>query len=150
MLNQPFIVGLSGGAIANVRTEGQLPRIIHSVFPFGHYGVKFNRETLAVIDEGYEHRESISKLNNAPVSTNIFFDEEYAPISAILFSYSDVCNTPIIPGADFVLCHNPLAKNPLPRSWLRIGREYWAENDRLEMKNWNEPGWGSPRSFDMS
>lgn len=60
-------------------------------------------------------------------------------ISAILFCPSNVwCRPPSEAevGLDFMLIHNPMAKNKIPYRWLKCGREYWVEDDHLVIKNW--------------
>lgn len=133
----------------NVSTEAVLPRIIHALFPLGSYTVTLDRNTLEVTNEGYAHRDVIQKRNGSPVQTDVFLDPAHAPVSGVLFSYADVCNSPAILGADFVYCHNPLATNPLPMAWLRLGSEYWVENEHLRHQGWNQPGWGRPRWSDQ-
>jgi hypothetical protein len=62
---------------------------------------------------------------------DVFLDESSADVSALLGSCSDELNRPDVPGADFVLIHNPMAATPLPRGWLPVGHEYWVEGEEL-------------------
>jgi hypothetical protein len=143
--HEPFVIALSGGGVPNVHQEQFLPRIIHALFPLGHYTVTVNPQTFDVVGEGFARREVLRKVNGAPVQTDVSLDSDYAPISGVLFSYADVCNAPVVIGADFVFCHNPLASTLLPRGWLRIGREYWFEGGELRHRIWSRKGWGEPR-----
>jgi hypothetical protein len=57
----------------------------------------------------------------------------------VLFCPSNVWNRPpndAEVGLDFMLIHNPLAKNKIPRQWLKCGRECWKEGDHLVIKDW--------------
>ncbi|MHC5825466.1 MAG: hypothetical protein ACYT04_58860, partial [Nostoc sp.] len=60
----------------------------------------------------------------------------YDGISAVLYSCVDVLNRPQEFGDDFVLLHNPLAKNKLERGFIKLGREYWVEKSILESTSW--------------
>ena len=63
------------------------------------------------------------KLKGATVSTTFFEDPGSHGISAVLYSTADPFNYPNVPGADFLLVHNPRASARLPESYLRIGEE---------------------------
>jgi hypothetical protein len=54
-----------------------------------------------------------------------------APISALLYAWADEVNRARVPGREFVVLHNPLATNPLPRGTFPFGREYWFEDGQL-------------------
>ena len=71
------------------------------------------------------------KLKGATVSTTFFEDPGSHGIIAVLYSTADPFNYPNVPGADFLLVHNPWASARLPEGYLRIGEECWSEGDRL-------------------
>ena len=71
------------------------------------------------------------KLKGATVPTTFFEDPGSHGISAVLYSTADPFNYPNVPGADFLLVHNPWASARLPEGYLRIGEECWSEGDRL-------------------
>jgi type I restriction enzyme S subunit len=128
------VVGISGGELDYRYSEMMLPRILHAVLPIGRYAVTINTQTMEAVGEGHQFRAEIEG-----VETTFFADEKYAFISAVLFSYADICNKPEVWGNDFVIVHNPLAKNPLPRGWLRLGREFWVDGGRLQAPaGWDE------------
>ncbi|HEX9870723.1 MAG TPA: hypothetical protein VGC99_19435, partial [Candidatus Tectomicrobia bacterium] len=82
-------------------------------------------------------RDSIEKKSGEIVSTNVFLDPEYASMSAVLYSSVDALNRPKVLGSDFILVHNPLARNPLPLGFFAFGVEYWKDNNELKHKSWN-------------
>lgn len=121
------VIGLNAGELDYRYTELDYPRVLQALFPIGKYAVSINPETMQTIHEGYQTREQIGS-----VPTTFFTTSKHSMISALLFSYSDIYNPPAVNGNDFVIVHNPFATNPLPRSWLKLGREYWVENERIQ------------------
>jgi hypothetical protein len=121
-----------------------IPYIIRAVLPFGTAMVGFGREPDDFVEGGYSYREQIQKKGGAPVSTKIFLNEEYAGISAIIYSEENLINIPKPPGKDYFLyLHNPLAKNTLSRGAFKFCKEYWylLEERKLEVKDWSKgPG----------
>ena len=87
-------------------------------------------------DFRYEYRDTIKKSNDVSVSTNIFEDETYNGISAVLYSVSNVVIHPENIGTEIQFVHNPMAKNKLPLGIFQFGREWWMENDGLKGKKW--------------
>ena len=83
-----------------------------------------------------EYRNTIKKSNDAPVSTNIFKDETYNGISAVIYSYSNVVTHPKNIGTEIQFIHNHIAKNKLPLGIFQFGREWWMENEELKGKKW--------------
>lgn len=103
------------------------PLIVKAVFPIGSLYLVINPENSAVIRKGFKLRRSIQKSCGSPVTTDIFLQEEYSPISGILYSRTyAICNYPNIPGSEFIFIHNPFAKNKIPYGYFSMGREYIA------------------------
>jgi hypothetical protein len=115
--------------------EGRIPQIIKSVLSIGHSYIKISESNEDAIEQGYTYQNVIVKANCSEVYKDIFFDEAYAGISAILFSYVDAIHRPENFGDDFILIHNPLARNNLPQDFIKAGREYWVENSELKFKD---------------
>lgn len=134
--NDCYIIAINGSAIPSARREMEIPRIIRSVLPFGNETLIINVEEHEVLDRFYLHQDKVSKVSGSLVSTDIFLNNQYDGISAVLYSCVDALNHPQEFGDDFVLLHNPLAKNKLERGLLKLGREYWVEKSILECNNW--------------
>ena len=131
-----YIIAVNGGDIPSARKEIDIPRIVRCVLPFGHEVIEIDRNSLEGADGDYQYQGTSYKKSGSPVSTDIFCNSSFNAISAILFSNVDALNYPNHPGNDFVLIHNPLAKNPLERGFIKLGREYWVEKQTLKQTNW--------------
>jgi len=131
-----YVIAVNGGAIPSASKEIDIPRIVRCVLPFGNEVIEINIDSLEVLDVHHQYQDASYKKSGSPVSTNIFLNSDYDGISAILFSNVNALNYPNYPGNDFVLIHNPRAKNPLPRGFIELGREYWVENSTLKHRLW--------------
>lgn len=87
--SDPYIIAVNGG------------RIPHAI-------------VVDIISGLFSYRDTIKKSNGALVSTNIFEDETYNGISAVLYSVSNVVIHPRNIGTEIQFIHNPLADNKLP------------------------------------
>jgi hypothetical protein len=124
----PYVIAVNGGGIPYGRLEKTLPHIVSAVFPFGDEYVTLDRDSLEVTGAGYRYAPTVAKERGAEVRMDAFISEEFVGISAILYSTADALNHPVGRLADsFILVHNPLAANPLPRRSLPCRREYWAD-----------------------
>ncbi len=121
--SEPYIIAINGNQIPNARLDFSMPHIVKAVLPIGSEYIAFDRESFEVVGGGYNHQASISKFNGSEIPTDIFLDEKYQGISAILYSCVDLCNRPEKSGQDYILIHNPLAKNPVKEGLLGVGRE---------------------------
>lgn len=54
----------------------------------------------------------------------------------MIHSAVDVFNGTSAMGREFVTVHNPHAINPLPLGLLKLGTEYWAEQQMLRGRRW--------------
>lgn len=125
------VIALSGARIPSARLEMTIPRIVRSVLPFGSESFHVDIDTMEVVDRTFGYRPAVEKRSGATVDVDLFLDEAHSGVSALLASCVDEINRPAVSGSDFVLIHNPLAEHPLPRGWLRVGEEYWVEDDNL-------------------
>lgn len=133
-----YIIAINSKRIRTIVPEPELPIIVKSVYPFGNLAVALDKKTLEVVETRHEYRDAIEKRSGSKVSTSVFFDNEYAGISAVIYSSVDCCNKPQKFGTDFVLVHSAAATNKLAGGTFMFGREYWVENDALKSKDWNE------------
>ncbi len=122
--NEPFVIALNGAKL-NFMTDDDIPCIIKALLPIGDYYSSFRDEAL-----GIEFRDKIIKNNKAAVSTNIFLDDKYKHISAILYSNVSAHGFDKDLGSDFILIHNPKARNPLPMDFLENGKIVTIETNK--------------------
>jgi len=134
----PYVIAVNGGKVPYSFIRDRIPRIIKAVLPIGPYSTTINPDTLEIISSGYSYRPEIEKKSGSPVPTNVFLDEKYAGISGVLFSNILVTSAGGATGEDFVFFHNRDADNRVPKGWLKLGREYWLENDRLHERIWRK------------
>lgn len=109
--DDPYIIAVNGG------------RVSHAI-------------VVNIVSYLFSYRDTIKKSNYAPVSTNIFEDEIYNGISAVIYSVSNVVIHPGNIGTEIQFVHNHLAKNKLPLGIFQFGREWWMENNGLKEKKW--------------
>jgi len=132
--DDPYIIAVNGGIVPHAIVVD----ILSCLFSYGDPVVIFDKRTKKQVDFGHEYRDTIKKSNDAPVSTNIFEDETYNGISAVLYSVSNVVIHPKNIGTEIQFVHNPMAKNEnkLPLGIFQFGREWWRENEELKGKKW--------------
>lgn len=132
-ISDPYIIAINGRGIPLAYlTDDDHEYILKTVFPIGEYCAIVDIETLEIKKAGFQYRQSIKKVCGAPVSTDIFLDNKYDGISALLFSWVNPVNKPLNLGDDFILIHNPLAKNPLSLGYIKIGTEFWIKDNELK------------------
>lgn len=127
-----YIIAVNGGIVPHAIVVD----IVSCLFSYGNPVVIFDKRTMKQVDFRHEYRDTIKKSNDAPVSTNIFEDETYNGISAVLYSVSNVVIHPKNIGTEIQFVLNHLAKNKLPLGIFPFGRECWMENDGLKYKKW--------------
>ena len=80
-----------------------------------------------------DYRPQIKAIRNRLVEINFFHKKEYNGISAVLYSNKDLLNYPDKPEENFVIVKNPIAKNPIPNTFLKC-MENWVFDKKL--KSW--------------
>lgn len=129
--NEPYVIAINGFKVPYKYLGTNPPDIVKSVFAIGNEYLNINIDTGSVNKIGFLYQSSIKKVNDSEVSKTIFQNNRFSGISGIIFSEVDFFHMPEVIGRDLLFIHNPLAKNPLPRGWLKSGREYWAEDSKL-------------------
>jgi len=128
-----YVIAINGGhvpyAFLEEEDKDEVPLPVKVVFPCGDPQTVNDNETLEIISSQYEYRPNIIKKNGEPVSTMIFLDKEYDGISALLFSVVDAVSSASVLGHDFIIIHNPVAKNRILPGYMNIGKEFWI-NDK--------------------
>jgi hypothetical protein len=135
-LTEPYIIAVNGSKVPYAWDTGdEIPYIIQAVLPFGPQTLSKIWENPDELTIGYSYRPEIIKQSKSGVSTDIFQRKEYEGISGVIFSRADILNIHRKMGSDLIFIHNPLALNPVPFGWLKVGREYRA-NSVLEGRKW--------------
>lgn len=134
--NEPFILAINGSELIFGRTERELPLILRAISQIGDQYLTFSKENFEVIDQGYHFEDTVKKSIGTVIKKNILDDEEYNFISAFLYSCVDPLNRPEDMGDDYILVHNPIAKNTLPIGLLKLGCEFYRQENQLEMNDY--------------
>ena len=123
-------------------TENHIPLIAKVLFGYGncvvlqHHDRKGSRPPISIGGFHYQFRPRI--FNATP--TDIFFQDESSAISALIVCkegfWSWHHRIPKSLSENFIVIHNPLAKTPLPRKWLRSGHEFWIEHGQMHKLIW--------------
>ena len=115
--NEPFIIALNGAKLNFMSRTNDIPYILKSILPIGDHYYNFENETA-----GITYRDTIIRENGAEISTNVFLDNNYKHISAILYSNTHAGRFDEDIGSDFILIHNHNAINPLPFNIIQNGK----------------------------
>jgi type I restriction enzyme S subunit len=123
---------LRGGRFPTLFGISQFPFAAEAVFPIGPYQLRIDRETLAVVDRGYQHRPYVLNKNGAKVPAYTFLDPRFNRISAIwavdLNGASAIGNH-----EPMVVVHNPNATNRVTPGFLPADDEYVSEEEGDEL-----------------
>jgi len=124
-----FVIAINGATLPYkwAWAENDAPRFLKALYPIGKYQVLLDRRTKAIVGEGNEPRFRILKANQAEVPTQIFLDERWSAISAVLCSYADAGSYSKPLGVDFELAHNPKARWPIPQGVIPARRSWVAD-----------------------
>jgi hypothetical protein len=135
--SQPYIIAVNGRRIWPSRLEGNLPFIVKAVFPFGDYSVVWNTITNEITNGFYSHRDTIRKAFGSEVKTDLFESDAYGEVSAVLYAWCDCANHTVNLGDEFIVVHNPRARNPIRHGLFPFGHEYTSDDGTLHRKDWN-------------
>lgn len=137
--SRPYIIAVNGRRIQVFRREGNLPSIVKAVLPFGDYSVVWDTSTDEITNGFYSHRDTIRKASGSDVRTDVFDSDAYREVSAVLYAWCDYANHAVNLGDEFILVHNPKARNPIRHGLFPFGHEYEYSSDEesLRRKDWN-------------
>jgi hypothetical protein len=126
-----YLIAVCGGIIQLMWFDGPMPNIVRALYPVGDHKVTLDFENKEIIDEHFESRYEILKDSGSPVRTDSFLDPTYSRISGVLFSNVAITDIPIEPGREFLFIHNYHADLPIERGWIRTGKDYWFQDNRI-------------------
>jgi hypothetical protein len=118
------IVAISASRFGAYVPETPLPLIMTSLFPIGDAFVTIDRDTGAVVEEGFQPAPFIDR-QRGQIPRTAFLDERFADISGVLWSRIGLGNLSrnVRP---LTYVHNPLAQVPMPQKWGVWDREFVA------------------------
>ncbi len=141
--SQPLILAVTAGEISTAIDFFGMSHMEQALFPLDngawHVPIKFDgTHAEEPIEFKYGFRESISKKNGSPVSTNVFVTKDAEYISAVIYNPHHFVNSQRTNGRCFRIIHNPNALNPLPQGFMECGVEAWVEKEHLHFKDWRK------------
>ncbi len=130
-------------AIVDQTTTTDIPRIMKAVLPIGYKQVQISRLSAPVVNWTYQYRPNIYRKSGSAVPTDLFLRPEYANLSGIIYSRSDVANHATQMGDDLIFIHNPKStQNGVPRGYFKFGIEYFITlNNDGSTISWDRHDW---------
>ena len=156
-----YVIAINGSLIG--RSERDVPRIVRTLFPIGnlvyhvHVPNNFNQRS-EIIGQSHEYQREVVKCEGSRVPTDPFLNDEYAGVSAVLYSDCSLLNFDYTENLNyrrlsrsFILVHNPIRH--LVHTWrasglLRCGIGYYATSD-IEGEN-KKDSWVIKNYTDLS
>lgn len=132
---EPYVIALNRSNLDY--PDPDMPLVLKALFGFGHQALRVmvngirqeNPETF------WTGRANINKKSGEGVSMLFFEDPAHSGISAVFYSTDNILQSPRgveQMGENFVIVHNPLAKNPLRRGFFPFGDEYAVEGESVK------------------
>ena len=120
--NEPRIIAISASRFGVYVPEMPLPLILSAVFPIGDAFVTINRESGAVMGEGF-HPSMVIERQKGVIQRTAFLDPTFAHVSGVLWSRIGIGNLRRdVRPLSFV--HNPKAAVDFPQRWGVWDREF--------------------------
>jgi len=147
----PYVIALntyktSFAQFDHQHTPGHTPLVAKALFGYGEtvllsFFPRDCRSPQISSDRfDYLYRRYLEAKKEKRVPTNLFFLEEYSGISALIVSkegfWTWTHRIPIPLSENFIMVHNPFARNPLPNGWIKSGHEIWIEQGQLHKRIW--------------
>jgi hypothetical protein len=130
--NDAYVIAVNGrllrgfsGSSPELIGISQFPYAVEATFALGPLQVLIDRTTMKATDGGHQHRPLIPKPKGNAVPADTFFDQKFAPVSAIWAVDLDELIL-ISESRPMAVVHNPLTTNPLYRNVLPAQSEYVA------------------------
>lgn len=161
---EPYVIALntykrSFAQFDHQHTPGHIPLLAKALFGYGEtvFLTLFPRDgrSRPISSDRWDHiyRSHRQVKEDKIVPTNIFFQDEYSGISAVIVSKEGFWTwrhrIPIPLCENFIVVHNPFARNPLPNGWLKSGHELWIEGGELHKRIWRDGAEQLTESFPL-
>jgi type I restriction enzyme S subunit len=131
--NEPYIIAINGCQLTpGPGLDDLTPRIVKALFEGGNDMVSFDTGSESLEQKWCENRSHIEKANKENISLGYFMQQKYSNISAVIYSDSCYASRPSEAGGDYILVHNPFARNPLPEGVFKFGLEYIASKSKID------------------
>jgi hypothetical protein len=124
-----YIVAVNAGSIPYSFVSEDPPRILSAVYPVGAPQIHIRIEDGVTLSVDNVYRPAVAKANGSEVRTDIFLDEAYGGISAVVYSGANAWNMPAEVGSDLVIVHNLPAASPIPLEWWPFGEQWVARRE---------------------
>lgn len=110
----PYILGIALTRIPFAQSDYQeLPWLLKSILPIGPEVSIIDMKTGLLSGNRVEFKPTNFKVNGSPVSKEIFASEEYADLSAIIFTRMDIPNSINGLNDEIFIVKNPFARNKI-------------------------------------
>lgn len=125
---KPYIIFLSTGSLAYEWFEEKYGfALLDVLLGRGDMSITINNNTNQIESSGYTHKEFLEKYNKELLDCNLFLNEKFKCVSAILLATAS-------PGERYTSANTFLFLNPYARSKINIkdfyGIIYWRENKK--------------------
>jgi hypothetical protein len=97
------------------------PEIVRAVYPVSGITIEIHRATGQVVDSYLPYDGSVRNASGAEIETDIFLNQQFRHISAVLYGEADWFDPCDPPGDEFKIMHNPRAKAAMPDVGFRVG-----------------------------
>lgn len=121
------LIAIGAGRFGSLVQDEPLPLVMSVVFPLGGQYMTIDRESGAVVDQGFHFSPEILRSGPA-IPRMAFLDARFAHVSGLVWSRMGIGflgqrDRPL------TLVHNPLAQRPMPQRWGVWDREFVTEQD---------------------
>ncbi len=133
--NDPFVIAVDRSPLEHM--DAQIPLILKCLFAIGYQVLYLKTGKPRSKTEGstWSAREKVNKISGSEVEMLMFRDASFEGISAVIYCAENILNSPRKPnhmGNNFVIVHNPFAKNPLSDNFFKFGTEWKQEGDHVK------------------
>jgi len=125
--NDHYIIAVNGAKFDGWFRAEEL--ILGALFGVGNMYFKIDSKIHNIDGPHHQHRPAIINLNKTPINTNIFLNEEYKSINAIIYCGDNIINSPAGKdkiGNNFIFISNPFSS--VPENLFNFG-SFWKAED---------------------
>jgi type I restriction enzyme S subunit len=132
----PFVIAIDRSDLGHV--DPQIPLVLKCLFAIGHQVLfikKDNASSPKITGSTWSGRDKLNKASGSEIPLLFFRDSTYEGLSAVIYCTDNILNSPKDPkrmGDNFVIVHNPFAKNPLPDNYLKFGDIWKQEGNQVK------------------